>query len=327
MKRMWRFVGALVLASGLTACEPIEFDDGGGGGGGGNVLFTRGFAFVREADRNVYVVDDQGDANSPQRLTTSGGTSHPSVSRSGRSVVYVQQTGTTFELRTVPTDASANPSTVFASSGTQCARCTNFRFPTFNSAGSVIVFSFNRGSGTNFALGRVNADGSGFQELTTGQPAVSFGAPSFFPDGQSVLSPAGSSSSQLNQLARVSLTGNVSFITNNVGSGGGEVQVVVNRAVVSPDGTQVALDGRVSSGGTRIFVGSLSPFGPLARVTDHPGEPGAQDSFPSWVNATQVGFLSNAGGSQNIYRVSLTSAVGPGTLLIPSAAEPAYGGT
>jgi TolB protein len=249
------------------------------------------------------------------------------VSRNGRSVIYVQQTGAAFELRTVPTDASANPSTVFASGGTECSRCTNFRFPTFNASGNTIVFAFNRGTGTNFALGRVSADGSGFQELTTSQPAVSFGAPSFFPDGQSVLAPAGSTSSQLNQLARVNLTGNVTFITNNVGSGGGEVQVVVNRAVVSPDGTQVALDGRVSSGGTRIFVGSLSPFGPLARVTDHPGEPGAQDSFPSWVNATQVGFLSNAGGSQNIYRVTLTSSVGAGTLLIPSAAEPSYGGT
>jgi TolB protein len=327
MKRMWRFVGALVLAMGLTACEPIDIDDGGGGGGGGNVLFTRGFVFVREADRNIYVVDDQGDANSPQRLTVGGGASHPSVSRNGRSVVYVQTTSTGVELRTVPTDASANPSTVFASGSTQCAGCTNFRSPTFSPNGNVIVFAFNKGTGTNFALGRVNADGSGFQVITTSQPAVSFGAPSFFPDGQSVLAPAGSTSSQLSQLARVGLTGTVVFLTNNVGSGGGEVQVVVNRAAVSPDGTQVALDGRVSSGGTRIFVGPLSPFGPLTRVTDHPGEPGAQDSYPSWVSGTQVGFLSNAGGSQNIYRVSLTSSVGPGTLLIPSAAEPAYGGT
>jgi TolB protein len=325
MKRMWRFVGALALASGLTACEPIDLDDGGGGGGGGNVLFTRGFVFVREADRNVYVVDDQGDANSPQRLTTSGGASHPSVSRNGRSAVYVFQAGTTFELRTVPTDASANPSTVLASGGTQCTGCTNFRFPAFNASGTVIVFAFNRGTaGSNYALGRVNADGSGFQELTN-QPGLSFGAPSFFPDGQNVLAPAGNSSSVLTQLARVSLSGGVSFITNNLGN---EVQSVLNRAVVSPDGTQVALDGRLSSGGTRIFVGRLTPsFGPLARVTDHPGEAGATDSFPSWVSTNQVGFLSNAGGSQSIYRVSLGSAVGPGTFLIPSALEPSYGGT
>jgi TolB protein len=326
MKRMWRFVGSLVLAVGLTACEPIDIDDGGGGGGGGgggNVLFTRGFVFVRESDRNVYVVDDQGDANNPQRITTNGGASHPSVSRNGRSVVFVQQTATGFELRTVPTDASANPSTVFASGGSQCAGCTNFRFPTFNPSGNVIVFAFNRGAGTNFDLARVNADGSGFQELTASQPAFSFGAPSFFPDGQSVLAPAGSS--EFTQLARVSLTGTVSFVSNNLG--GTEVRTVVNRAVVSPDGSQVALDGQVSTGGTRIFVGSLSPFTGLTRITEHPGEPGAQDSFPSWLNANQVGFVSNAGGSQNIYRVSLTSPVGPGTLLIPSASQPSYGGT
>jgi len=321
MKRMWRFVGALVLAMGLAACEPI--DDGGGGGGGGNVLFTRGFVFVREADRNVYVVDDQGDANSPQRLTVGGGASHPSVSRNGRSVVYVQQTSNGFEVRTVPTDASANPSTVFASGSTQCPGCTNFRFPTFNPAGNVIVFAFNRGAGSNFGLARVNSDGSGFQTLTPNPATLSYGAPSFFPDGQSVLAPAGSSS-VLSQLERVSLSGTSTPITNSLGTG---IVGVVNRAVVSPDGTQVAIDGRLSSGGTRILVGRLSPFGPLAPVTDHPGEAGAQDTFPSWVNATQVGFLSNAGGSQNIYRVSTTAAVGPGTLLIPSAAEPSYGGT
>jgi TolB protein len=321
MKRMSRIVGALVLAAGLAACEPIDIDDGGGGGGGGNVLFTKGFAFVRESDRNVYVVDDSGDPNSPQRLTTSGGASHPAVARGGRSLVFVQQTGNTFELRTVPTSGSAQPSTVFASGTAACPNCTNFRYPTFSPNGSVIVFSFNRGAG-NFALARVNADGSSFQVLTN-DPATSYGAPSFL-DGQSVLVPTGSSSTQLTQLSRVNIsTGAVSPVTNNLGA---EVLWTVNRAVVSPDGTQVALDGRLSSGGSRIFVGRLSPFGPLARVTDHPGEAGAQDSFPSWISDTSVGFLSNAGGTQNIYRVSTTSAVGPGTLVIPSAGEPSYGG-
>jgi TolB protein len=319
MKRMCRIVGALVLAAGLAACEPIEFDDGGGGGGGGNVLFTKGFVFVRE-DRNVYVVDDKGDANSPKRLTTSGGASHPAVSRNGRSVVFVQQTGTTFELRTVPTDGSAQPSTVLTS-GAGCAGCTNLSHPTFNPAGTVIVFGFNNGAG-NFALGRVNTDGSGFQALTS-SPATSFGAPSFFPDGQSVLAPAGSSTADLRQLARVSLTGAVSFIANNLGN---EAQVVLTRAVVSPDGQQVALDGRLSVG-SRIFVGPLNPFSPPARVTDHPGEAGAQDTFPNWMSTNQLGFLSNAGGGQNIYRISLpVSTPGAGTLVIPAAGEPSYGG-
>jgi TolB protein len=321
MKRMWRIVGALVLVAGLGACEPID-DDGGGGGGGGNVLFTKGFAFVRE-DRNIYVVDDAGDANSPKRLTVGGGASYPTVSRNGRSVVYVQQTATGFELRSVPTDASAQPSTLFASGGTACPSCTSFRFPAISPNGNVIVFAFTRGSGL-FTLGKVNADGSGFQEITPGA-TLSYGAPSFFPDGQSVLAPAGNNSTQLTQLERVSVTGGSFPITNNLGS---EPRTVVNRAVVSPDGTQVALDGRLSSGVSRIFVAPLTPsFGPLVRVTDHPGEQDrAQDTFPNWVNANQVGFQSNAGGAQGVYRISLSSAVGAGTLLIPSALEPAYGG-
>lgn len=321
MKHMSRVVGALVLAAGLAACEPIDLDDGGGGGGGGNVLFTKGFAFVRGDDRNVYVVDDQGDPNSPKRLTTSGGASHPSVSRNGRLIVFVQQTGTNFELRTVPTDGSAQPSTVLAS-GTGCSGCTNFRYPTFNPAANVIVFAFNRGSG-NFSLGRVNADGSGFQALTN-NPAVSYGAPSFFPDGQSVLVPIGNNSTQLTQLERVTLAGVPSPVANNLGS---EVLGVLNRAVVSPDGQKVALDGRLSTGASRIFVGPLSPYSPPTRVTDHSGsDASAQDTFPSWINADQVGFVSTAGGGQSIYRISVSGTPGPGTLLIPTAGEPAYGG-
>jgi TolB protein len=321
MKRMSRIVAALVLAAGLAACEPI--DDGGGGGGGGNVQFTKGFAFVRESDRNVYVVDDAGDPNSPQRLTTSGGAAHPAVARGGRSLVFAQQTGTTFELRTVPTNGSAQPSTVFASGTTACSNCTNFRYPTFSPNGSVIVFAFNRGTG-NFALGKVNADGSGFQVLTN-EPSTSFGAPSFFPDGQSVLVPTGSSSTQLTQLSRVNLsTGMVTSITNNLGA---EVLWVVNRAVVSPDGQQVALDGRLSSGGSRIFVGSLNPFSTISRVTEHVGDSFVQDTFPSWMSTNQVGFLSNVGGNTNIYRVNVpVTTLGAGTLLIPSASEPSYGG-
>lgn len=324
MKWTSRIVGALVLAAGLAACEPIEPDDGGGGGGGGNVLFTRGFAYVREdsAGRNIYVVDDSGDANSPKRLTTAGGASEPAVSKNGRSIVFVHQTATGFELQTVPTDGSAAPSTVFVSKSAGCADCTNFSYPTFNPAGTVIVFSFNRGAG-NFLLGKVNVDGSSFQVLTN-QTATHFGAPSFFPDGQSVLAPAGSSSSDLRQLARVSLSGGVTFITNTLGN---EVQTILNRAVVSLDGQQVALDGRLSSGGSRIFVGSLSPFSPPTRVTEHVGDAFVQDTFPNWMSTNQVGFLSNVGGNTNIYRVNVpVTTLGAGTLLIPSASEPSYGG-
>jgi TolB protein len=287
------------------------------------VLFTRGFAFVRDTNPNLYVVDDAGDPNSPKRLTTTGGVSQPAVSTNGRSIVFVHKTATGFELQTVPTDGSAAPSTVFASGAAGCATCTNFSYPTFNPAGTVIVFAFNKGSG-NFALGKVNTDGSGFQTLTN-DPATSYGAPSFFPDGQSVLVPTGTSSNQLSQLQRVGLNGGVSPIANDLGQ---VARWVVNRAVVSPDGRQVALDGRLGSGGSRIFVGPLSPYSPPSQVTEHAGEAGARDTFPNWISSSQVGFLSDAGGTTNIYRVSLpATTVGSGTLLIPSAGEPGYGGT
>jgi TolB protein len=287
-------------------------------------LFTRGFAFVRDTNPNLYVVDDAGDPNSPKRLTTSGGVSQPAVSSNGRSIVFVHKTATGFELQTVPTDGSAAPSTVFASGAAGCATCTNFSYPAFNPAGTVIVFTFNKGSG-NFALGKVNTDGSGFQTLIN-EPSTYFGAPSFFPDGQSVLVPTGASSTQLSQLQRVTLTGSISLVANGLGN---EVLWVVNRAAVSPDGRQVALDGRLSSGGSRIFVGQLSSVSTsLSRVTEHAGEAGARDTFPNWISSSQVGFLSDAGGTTNIYRVSLpATTVGSGTLLIPSAGEPGYGGT
>ncbi|SEU30830.1 TolB family protein [Stigmatella erecta] len=314
----WK-AGALVLALGLTACENLEFGDGGGGGGGGSVLFSRGFVFVRE-DRNLYVVDDRGDANDPQRLTTGGGVSHPSVDRSGRLAVFVQQTSDfSSEIRTVPTAGTGAPSTVIASGDTACRTCTQFRYPTFSPDGRVIVFSFNDGSGA-LSLGRVNVDGSGFQELTP-NTSVSFGAPSFYPDGLSVLVPAGFNSGYLNQLKRVTLAnGVIANIADNLNN------EVVNRAVVSPDGTQVVFDGGPVSG-SRIYVASLRPsFGVPSRLSDHPGEPRAQDTYPSWMSNSQIGFLSNAGNTQSIYRITVGAVAGAGTFLIPTAAEPSYGG-
>jgi TolB protein len=101
---------------------------------------------------------------------------------------------------------------------------------------------------------------------------------------------------------------------------------VVNRAVVSPDGSQVVFDGGPVSG-SRIYVASLRPsFGVPRRLSDHPGEPRAQDTYPSWMGANQVGFLSNAGNTQSIYRLTVGTTAATGTLLIPTASEPSYGG-
>jgi TolB protein len=327
MKGMKRFVGVVAVAGlGLTGCPPL--DEGGGGTGGGD--FATGFVFVR-ADRNVYAVDDRGDPNSPIALTTGGRAQHPAVARNGGSVVFVRKTNTGAELQTVPTklDATGQPqaaSALFSTTDPACVGCTGLRSPVFSPDGQRIVFVIERGTGSPTSLGKVNADGSGFQELTP-DTTIAYGAPSFFPNGQEVLAPAGSGLNSLNQLARVKLDGSSPQFISSLGGG---VRVVLNRAVVSPDGTKVAFDGEVTVSGvttSRIFVATVTPsYGTPVAVTDHPGETSARDSFPSWMGPNQIGFLSSAGGADNIYRVSVnTAAPASGTLLVPSAGEPAYG--
>lgn len=325
MKGMKRFLGLAVAAGlGLTGCEPLDLDDGGGGTAGG--VFNSGFVFVR-GDRNLYVVDDQGDPNSPTALTTDGRAQQPSVSRNGRSIVFVRKPATGgAEIQTVPTVANSQASTVFSTTDVACTRCTGFRSPVFDPSGNFIVFVIERGAGANTSLGRVGVTGTGFQELTP-NPGLSYGAPSFYPDGSAVLVPAGSGLTQLNQLAKVAVDGSTPPLFFN-SSLGNEARVIVTRAVVSSDGTKVAFDGEVSTGGSRIFVASLgaSGIGTPTALTAHTGEAGARDTFPSWVGANQLGFLSDAGGSDNIYRISAaTPTPGAGSLVVPSALEPAYG--
>lgn len=319
--KLLRILG-LAAVVGLSGCdlEGIDLDGGGGGGAGGT--FTRGFVFVRNgtSGRNLFAVDDAGDPNSPLQLTTQGNAYYPTVSRNGRLVAFVFRSGTTSELRTVPTTGTGQPSTVFSSTSTACTGCGNFRFPTFNPSGSTIVFTLDQGGYAKLA--RVNADGSSFQLLTNGSPYV-YGAASYYPDGQYVLASAGYTTSQLNFLVKVGVaTGSTDVISTSLGN---TAQVVVTRPAVSPDGARVAFDGRTSSG-TQIFVGQLGQtLTSVTQVTSHTGEYGVEDTWPSWRGNTEVAFLSNAGGNDNVYRISIATT-GAGTLLVPGALEPAYGG-
>ncbi|HYO66907.1 MAG TPA: hypothetical protein VEU33_12560 [Archangium sp.] len=322
--KLLRILG-LAAVVGLSGCDLEDFDPDGGGGGGAGGTFARGFVFVRgesAGTRNVYAVDDAGDPNSPLQLTTQGGALNPTVSRNGRLVAFVFRSGSTSELRTVPTTGQGQPSTVFSSASTACSGCGNFRFPTFSPNGSIIAFTLDQGGYAKLA--RVNADGSGFQIINTGG-FYHFGPSAFTADALGLIAARGTNASLLDTLTYVNLMTGRSDVISNLGSEG--AQVVGSRVTVSPDGRKVAFDARTSSG-SRIFVGTLDGQQQLYDVNQVTAGP-AQDTYPSWRGNTELGFISNDGGRDNVYRISASSVRGSGNLVlvVPIAMEAAYGGT
>jgi Tol biopolymer transport system component len=306
-------MGKRLLVSSCAALVAIEIAGcvpGDSGGGGGLGSFSRGFAFVRE--RNVYVADNSDYAH-PLQLTTNGNTQQPSLSPDGRQVVFVQGGN---ELDVVAASNGASPRRVLFASGGRA----NFRTPVISPDGNSIVFSYDRNSVSY--LGRVGMDGTGFQELTSGQSYI---GPSFYPDGASVLAAAGSSFSAFNQLVRVNL--NTRSVTVVAGTLGSEACSVVNRVAVSPDGSRATFDARISScsGPVRIFVVDLSNGRVNPRLTNYPADPNADDGFPTWVGADQVGFSSSVGGAEQVYVLPAASTLSSGRLTLPSASEPYYG--
>ena len=310
MKRTLLSLVAVVLAAAMIDCT---LDDGGGGGGGGTVAFSQGYAFIRKDDHNVYVAD-KVDFTQVARLTTGGNARHPSLSKDGRRVVYVRAFAGDTEILTVATTGGIPPASVKRSDATT----RNFRNPVFSPDGNSIVFAYDDGAAS--ALGIVSSDGSGFSKLA-GTAALQYAAPSFYPDGQSVLAIAGGTGSYT-QLEKVNIaTRTTSNITNNLGP---DATFIVNRAVVSPDGTRAAFDGRLSGAGSRIFVITLATK-QVTQLTDYPSEPAANDSFPTWVGVDKVGFSSDSGGNDSVYALPATSTKTSGGLQMASAIEPWYG--
>ncbi|MFZ5440834.1 MAG: LpqB family beta-propeller domain-containing protein [Myxococcota bacterium] len=307
-----RILGAAVLSLFvLSSCELFGGGGGGGGtggGGGSSLTFTKGFAFTRKDDRNVYLVDD-ADVQTTTTLTQSANVRTPAFSRDGKRIVFVRGGTMDAELATVATTGGVI-STVLTSSST----ARNFKTPVFSPDGTRIAFGFDEGTTTGVAL--INVDGTGFQKLANGGLAQAF--PSFTPDGTEVVVAAGNPGLGYTQIERITLaTSQVTNVTNTLGN---EAQGIVNRLLVSPDGTKAVFDGRISTGVTRLFVIDLS----TKQVTLlYAGEAGTNDSFPCWMSATTVAFSSDSGGNDNVYKVTLPSS-SSASLLVPKAIEPWY---
>ncbi|HZN92801.1 MAG TPA: hypothetical protein VFB81_08845, partial [Myxococcales bacterium] len=200
----------------------------------------------------------------------------------------------------------------------------NFKDPVFSPDGTIIVFAYE--VLTTSYLARVSAaDGTVFTTLTTAP--LSYASPSFYPDSvarDEVLVVAGNGIGQYTQLDRINIsTGQILPVTNNLGT---EAVSISGRAVLSKDGTKVAFDARIFSmtTATRIFVQTLST-GATVRVSETgAGSGDALHSFPTWISASQVAFVSNEGGANQVY-VQSASTRGTGSLTLPSADQAWFG--
>lgn len=306
---MKRLLALATLAT-LVACDLLP-GGGGGGGGGGDVTFTRGFTYTRKDDRNVYVADES-DYQTVASLTQSANVRTPSLSADGRRIVFVRGTGAEAELATVAT-SGGTVTTVLVST----AQAKNFKTPVYSPDGQRIAFAFDEG--TTSSIGLIDVAGTNFTRVAGGS-ALSYGSPSFTPDGKALIAAAGSAGLGFTQVERLDLaTGLATSVTNTLGV---EAMAIANRLVVSPDGTKAIFDGRVGSGVTRIFVLDLTAR-TVTKVNEYTAEPGTNDSFPCWVDAQTVAYSSDSGGNDSVYRISLA---GTGReLLLPKAIEPWYG--
>ena len=307
-------LGLVVIVSGCELAGGGGGTGGGAGGGGGSTLtFTKGYVFIRKDDRNVYVADAV-DLQVTAKLTTSGGARHPSLSTDGKKVVFARTVDTDTQIAIVPTRGGTTTA-VLTSSPT----VKNLRNPVFSKDTTKIFFAYDVGASS--ALGVVDIDGLNFKSLAGGS-SISYASPSLSTDGLSVLVAAGSSASQLVQLEKVDAASGMAM--NVASTLGIEAQTIVNRVVLSPDGTRAAFDGRVSSGSSRIFVMNLTTKA-VTKLTDYPADPNANDSFPTWVGNDKVGFSSDTGGNDQVYALPASSMNTSGGLTLPGAVEAWYG--
>ncbi|MBM4378728.1 MAG: PD40 domain-containing protein [Deltaproteobacteria bacterium] len=309
---MNRILFRVLAVVSLNACIPL---DEGGGGGFGTVTLVNGYAFVRTDTRDVYVAD-RSDTQTSMALTTDGNNSFPSLSADGKQVVYVHREGALTSLRRAQVQPGAISAAVQDSDGVYAA----FRHPVFSPDGSTLAFTFEQGGVSR--VGIVGVDGAGFTQVSPAG-AFAYGAPAWTPDGLSLVVPAGSTLGNLTQLEQLNVaTGTTTVLRASLGN---EALSVVNRVVVSPDGTTLAFDGRTAANTQRIFVAPLSG-GAVTQATEHTGADAlANDSYPCFLSSGLLGFASDAGGASQVYELTLPANRQAGVLAVPSAAEPWFG--
>jgi TolB protein len=305
---------ALAGGCGLAAGPGAGTGGGTGstGGGGGSFEFTHGFSFTRAADRNVLLTN----ASDPQTViarTASGGVHSPTVCKDGTLVAFVLGSGAGAALALVPVAGGAVTTLL---SSTQAMQ--NFKAPVFSPDSSRIAFSYDSG-GLASSIALVNTNGTGLLKLIGGD-ALSYGAPSFSPDGRSLLVAAGYAGMMLTQVQRVTIASKQAVTVSD--SLGNEALGLANRLAWSADGSKAAFDAHLSSGATRIFVLELAS-GAVTALARAAGAPGGNDTWPSWVSASTLAFSSDSAGGEGLYTSALDGT--NRTLLVPNGTEPWYG--
>jgi Tol biopolymer transport system component len=281
------------------------------GSGGGTPTFRSGFVYVRRDDRNVYLADDSAPSI-PIQVTTGGGNRMPALSKDASKIVFVHGSGANAEIDTISVNAASGiaPTTLVTSDASH----SDFRNPVFSPDGSYIVFAY-LSSGSSL-LGRVSVNGGAIQRIIGG-PSRSYTSPSFFPGVTQLLAASGITAGNFDALEQVSLTGSVSMRTQLPP----ETTGLANRAQISPDGNQVALD-VLSNGASRLYGYNLMDRS-FHRLVFYPAAP-SNETFPTWVGISQVGYSSDYGGNDSVYVVASSATDGSGVLKVPSAIEPFY---
>jgi Tol biopolymer transport system component len=310
-------VRTLVAVLLLSGCFGLPGGGTGGGSGGGGadsgagggsaVDFREGFTFVA-ADRNVGIVDLRNLALTGT-LTSSANTHAPTLSKDGKLVAFVQNSGLDAALSVVSTGGGAVTVLLTAS-----ASGNNFRAPVFSPDGSRLAFTYDDASAAS-NLGLINVDGTNLERLAGGNGS-SYGAPTFSADGTVVLAAAGPSRTQLMRLVQLSVaTGAESTVLDSFGS---EASVLANRLTLAADQNRVLFDATISTGATRIFGANLS-----TRVVAKLVEQGGSDSFPCWVDANTFAFAGTASGTSTLY--SLTTGATALNAVEVGVTEPWFG--